>query len=264
MKTDVNLRLENICVSYARRPVIDGLTLPPIPAGQVVALLGANGAGKTTLLNAIAGLIRATGTIRWNDLALHEMDPAARARSIAYMPQRLPDDWNVSVLESLLSILHVCPQTRHAGESELLALAQATLAQLDIAHLSMHTLRALSGGQRQMVSLAQAVAPGARLLLLDEPTSALDLRYQAIVMRTIRALANQQRIVVVVMHDLHLAARWADTVVVLHRGRAIAVGPPADALTPQVLGAAYGIEASVHRGPSGHLFIQTGDAIHNE
>jgi len=246
------LRIRQLHAGYRGRPILRGLDLPDLRAGQFTALLGPNGAGKSTLLKAMAGLIPTRGEIALDGQALDGMKPAERASRVGYMPQRLPDDLDITVLESLLSILRVCGQ----GTETALPHAMAALERLGIAALGMQPLGALSGGQRQMASLAQALATGPRVLLLDEPTSALDLRHQVAVMRTVRALAEQGCIVVAVLHDLNLAARWADEVVVLTGGALCASGTPDRALTPEVLALAYGVQARVEACSKGFLTVQ--------
>ena len=246
------LRVRQLRAGYRGKPILNGLDLPDLPPGQVTALIGPNGAGKSTLLKAMAGLIPAHGELTLNGVALDGMRPAERAAHIGYMPQRLPDDLDFTVLESLLSILRVFGQDTATAMPHALA----TLERLGIAALAMQPLGGLSGGQRQMASLAQALATSPQVLLLDEPTSALDLRHQVTVMRTVRALARDQCIVVAVLHDLNLAARWADRVVVLKAGALCASGAPQHALTPDVLASTYGVHARVQACTQGYLTVQ--------
>lgn len=127
----------------------------------------------------------------------------------------------------------------------------AALERIGIGSLALTPLDHLSGGERQMASLAQAVVREPALLLLDEPTSALDLRHQLVVMRLIDQLAHEGRIIVVVLHDLNLAMRWASRIVVLDHGAAAAVGTPAEAITPDVLARVYGVRARLERVEGG-------------
>ncbi|SAI21242.1 ABC transporter ATP-binding protein [Bordetella ansorpii] len=245
------LRVRRLQAGYRGKPILQGLDLPDLLPGQVTALIGPNGAGKSTLLKAMAGLIPTQGELALHGQALDRMSPAQRAAHVGYMPQRLPDDLDITVLESLLSILRVCGQ----GTETAMPRALATLERLGIAALAMQPLGSLSGGQRQMASLAQALATSPQVLLLDEPTSALDLRHQVAVMRTVRALAREQCIVVAVLHDLNLAARWADSAVVLKAGALCASGPPRQALTPDVLARTYGVRARVETCTQGFLTV---------
>ncbi|VFR30649.1 Ferrichrome transport ATP-binding protein FhuC (TC 3.A.1.14.3) [plant metagenome] len=255
------LRVRGLRAGYRRKPVIDGLDLPDLRPGSVVALLGPNGAGKSTLLKTLAGIVPCTGEISLDGLPLAAMPPAERAARVGYMPQRLPDDLDMTVLDSLLSILRLRTGRAPITSDAAMARAMDTLDHLGIAALAMSPLHGLSGGQRQMASLAQALAPDPGVLLLDEPTSALDLRHQVTVMRTLRALAGEGRLVIVVLHDLSLAARWADEVVVLKAGVLCAAGTPLSALTPETLARAYGVRARVETCARGYLSVHADEAI---
>jgi iron complex transport system ATP-binding protein len=239
----MSLMIEGLSAGYARRPVIRDMTLGPIQAGHVTALVGPNAAGKSTLLLALAGLISATGTVRLGERDLLRLSIGERATVAAFMPQTLPQGVALTVLESVI-----------AGE-ELRHRAVATLDRLGVADLALEFLDRLSGGQRQLVGLAQALVREPQLLLLDEPTSALDLRHQVGVMTLVRALASEGRTVMVVLHDLNLAMRWADRIVVIERGAVYAVGTAAEALSPDVIAAVYGVDARVERCSHDRLHI---------
>ncbi|MES2531043.1 MAG: ABC transporter ATP-binding protein [Pseudomonadota bacterium] len=255
LSASTDLHVGGLSVGYARRAVISDLQLPPLRRRRVTALVGPNGAGKSTLLKALAGLVPAQGSLRLGDEALDRQRPAQRARRIGYMPQFVPDGVELTVLESLLAALRT--QTRDALRTGAPPIdrAQMLLQALGIAPLALRPLDGLSGGQRQLVSLAQAVIREPDVLLLDEPTSALDLRHQAMVMGTARSLAQQDRIVVAVLHDLSLAARWADDIVVLHRGRLHSAGTPEQVFTPGMLAQVYGVRARAECCSAGWLQI---------
>jgi iron complex transport system ATP-binding protein len=209
----------------------------------VTALVGPNGAGKSTLLRAIAGLEHARGSVRLDDLDIGSLNAAHRARRMTYMPQQLPPGIALRTMESVVAALRV---SEHALGGDLLAEAHAALAQVGIAHLADCPLDRLSGGQRQLVALAQLVARRPQVLLLDEPTSALDLRYQLKVMDCVRALVEQHDLVaLVVLHDISLAARHADRLVFLQDGALVGSGAPRDILTPELLAEVYGVDARV-------------------
>lgn len=246
MGIDGALVIEKLTAGYPRRPVIRSLDLEPIACGEVTALVGPNAAGKSTLLLALAGLLRAQGTVRLGGRDLLRLPAGERAAITAFMPQALPQGVALTVIESVIAAIKAStpdgfatsgPDARHR--------AAATLDRLGIVELALEPLDRLSGGQRQLVSLAQALARAPRLLLLDEPTSALDLHHQVTVMSLARDLAAEGRTVIVVLHDLNLAARWADRVIVLDRGAAYAQGAPATALTAPVIASVYGVSARV-------------------
>ena len=240
------LVLTGVTAGYRARPVLRGLTCGPIPMGCVTALVGPNAAGKSTLLRAIAGLVRAQGSIRFGEHELIGMKARERAHHLAFMPQALPQDTGLTVIEALLSAWRAMPDgERWGGEAGLLDRVGRVLDRLGIGTLGMVPLQSLSGGQRQMVALAQAIIPDPPLLLLDEPTSALDLRRQLEVMGLLGELAREGRTVVVVLHDLSLAARWADWLLVMSAGRPHSFGPSETVLTPEMLDEVYGVEARI-------------------
>ena len=253
----VALSIARLSAGYGRQWVIAGLTVPPLPAGTVTVLVGPNGAGKSTLLKALAGLVPARGNAMLDGRDLLALPPAQRAATVGFMPQALPGNTGLGVLDSVITALKVSQPdqpTRQARERAVLILER-----LGILPLALSALDRLSGGQKQMASLAQAIVSDPSVLLLDEPVSALDLRHQFHVMRTIRALAAEGRVVVVVLHDLALASRWADRVVVLRDGSLFDAGPPADVITPAMLEEVYGVEASVMSGTEGNLHIAISD-----
>ncbi|KAF1018304.1 MAG: Iron(3+)-hydroxamate import ATP-binding protein FhuC [Paracidovorax wautersii] len=253
------LVLRNVRVGYRDKPVIHGLTLEPFTAGHVTALVGPNGAGKSTLLGGLAGLVRASGELRLDGTDLFSLRPAERAGHFGFMPQAIPQGTALTVLETVISAL----MASGAETSERLARhrAAAVLERLAIDHLAARALDHLSGGQRQMCSLAQAIVREPRILLLDEPTSALDMRHQLYVMQSVRRLADEGRHVVVVLHDLSFAAQWADHIVVLRRGELYAEGAPAQTITPAMLADVYGVQARVERCSRGRLQILADDLV---
>lgn len=256
------LHVRQLSVGYKRSTVLHGIDLPNIEPGQVVALVGPNGAGKSTLLRCLAGLLKASGEIRLGELDLLSCTRRERAAVVGFMPQTLPDGIALSVLETLLGALRGGDPLAVSGSAhQQQERACAVLEQLGILHLALHPLESLSGGQRQMVSLAQAVIRQPRLLLLDEPTSALDLRYQNDVMSMVRRLADQQRIVVVVLHDLGLAARWADRIMVLQQGQLYAAGTPEQTLTPAMLKQVYRVQARVEPCSHGRVQIHVDGSV---
>lgn len=253
------LHVSGISAGYRGREVLAGLSLTPLAPGTITAIIGPNGAGKSTLLRAVAGLVPAGGRIGLDGDDLLAMRPSARAARIGFMPQTLPSGVGLSVLETVISALKATDSLEPAAAVERRAVA--VLERLGILHLALEPLDRLSGGQRQMASLAQAVAREPQLLLLDEPTSALDLRHQVQVIKAVRRFAAQGRIVVIVLHDLAFAARWSDHVVVLDQGGLDSEGRPAEVVTPQMLQRVYGIHARVERCSAGSIQIMTDDLV---
>ncbi|MGJ3441411.1 ABC transporter ATP-binding protein [Pseudomonas sp. Je.1.5.c] len=252
----MSLLINDLSVAYGARTIIHNVSLPALPAGSLVALVGPNGAGKSTLLRAIAGLERMQGEISLAGEDVSRLGFAERSRRLAYMPQQLPPGLALGVLESIVAALRV------SGVDNLLALAYEALASLGIEHLAEQPLNSLSGGQRQLVALAQLLARNPQVLLLDEPTSALDLHYQLRVMDTVRERVVAHRLLAVaVLHDINLAASYADWLVVLHQGRVVACGTPEQVLEPGMLAEVYGVQARVERCSQDRLQVLVDRAL---
>lgn len=254
------LEIKDVTLGYGARKVLNSMSLPPLRSGEVTVLAGPNAAGKSTLLRAIAQLRGYDGTISLEGEDLARMNNAARARKVGFMPQALPSGASLVVLETVIAALRAGGASlHHTAEVK----AMAVLERLGIAGLALDPLDQLSGGQRQMVALAQAIVRDPKLLLLDEPTSALDLARQVRLLGELRRLAAEDRVVVAVLHDLALAARWADRIAVMHQGKLYSFGKPADVLTPEMLAEVYGVTARVERCSQGHIVLQI-DGEHYE
>lgn len=255
MTRSVSLHISGASVAYGRRDVVRDVTLEPWRAGQVTALVGPNAAGKSTLLRAIAGLLPARGQMRLDGLDLANLSREQRAARIGFMPQALPGGVALTVMETVIGALRASPTEEPLSAGQVQSRAAEVLEDLGIGALALEPLGRLSGGQRQLASLAQLLVRRPDVLLLDEPTSALDLRHQVVVMGTLRRLAGEGRLVVAVLHDLALAARFADHIVVLSHGRCAAEGAPAGTLTPALLAQVYGVEARIETCSRGRIQI---------
>jgi iron complex transport system ATP-binding protein len=255
-----DLHIAGLSAGYRGRPVITGLTLAPIKAGRVTALVGPNAAGKTTLLRALAGLLPASGSAQVRGANLLAMPAAERAALVSYMPQALPEGVSLTVLESVIAALRA--SRPHGGGNGRSARdrAIAVLDRLRIAGVALEPLDCLSGGQRQLCGLAQSLVSDPTVLLLDEPTSALDLHHQVTVMSLARELAATGRIVICVLHDLSQAARWADTIIIMNNGRRYSQGVPDEILTSRMLADVYAVQAHVER-LSGFSHIVVNDVL---
>lgn len=247
------LEIKDLTLRYGNRTVLDQMSLPALVPGEVTVLAGPNAAGKSTLLRAVAQLRAYSGQISLEGQDLARMAAVARARQVGFMPQTLPSGASLIVLETVIAALRAGGTEGH-HQAEIKAMQ--TLDRLGIASLALEPLDQLSGGQRQMVALAQAIVRDPKLLLLDEPTSALDLARQVRLLRELRRLASEGRVVVAVLHDLALAARWADRIAVMHRGGLHSFGRPSEVLTPQMLAEVYGVAARVEFCSQGHIVLQ--------
>jgi iron complex transport system ATP-binding protein len=259
----MSLRISQVQVRYGKRQVVRDLSLPELLPGTLTALIGPNGAGKSTLLRAAAGLEKMQGRVGLDNRELTRLSVAERARLITYMPQNLPPGLALSVMESVMAALRVSPLDGvPLSEDACLEEAFNALQRIGIGHLADHLLIGLSGGQRQLVSLAQLIARRPQVMLLDEPTSALDLNYQLKVMDCVRNLAQEhQLIAVVVLHDINLAARYADNLAVLRDGQLFAFGAAEATLSPTLFADVYGVRARVERCSRGLLQVLVDGAL---
>ncbi len=259
-RTEEGLVLRQVQVGYPGRTVLSDIAPARAVPGTLTAVVGPNAVGKSTLLRAIAGLQPARGAVRLDGADLARLAPRERLRRVGYLPQTLPQATSLVVHESMLSAVRV-GRPDLAGARADAALARV-LGNLGLDGLALRRLDELSGGQRQMVGLAQVLVRAPRLLLLDEPTSALDLRWQLTVLQTVRALVDGgQTLALIAVHDLNLALRFCDRILVLGQGRILADGVPADVVTPQLLQQAYGVRARVERCSRGHPVVLADEAL---
>lgn len=256
-----SLHIQNLTAGYRGREVVHDVSLQPVAPGQVLSLIGPNAAGKSTLLRALAGLLPARGSVRLGERELIGLALSEHAQSVTYTPQELPQQVALTVLETVINALQVLPVGKLSPE-QVMQRSLSILERIGISHLAMENLESLSGGQRQLTSLAQTLVREPRVLLLDEPISALDLHYQLRVMKLVRDIAREKNmIVLVVLHDLSIAARWSDQVVVLANGRVVAQGTPAEAITPAVLSEIYQVSARIESCSRGSFTVLVDDVI---
>ena len=245
------LLVRNACVAYGRREVLRGVSLPPLLPGSVTALIGPNGAGKSTLLRGIAGLQPMQGAVLLDGVDLACGPQALRAQSMVYLPQSLPSRTRLGVFEAVLSAAMAGRSEGWLGarvDAGAVARVEAVLARLDLLPLASRQVEALSGGQRQLVGLAQALVRQPRVLLLDEPTSALDLYHQFQVIEAIRRATREHALItVIVLHDINLALGCADQVMVLHDGVLVASGAPHAVIDAALIARVYRVRAKVRQ-----------------
>ncbi len=215
-----------------------------LKAGELVAMVGPNGAGKTTLMRALAGLVPAEGAILLDGKPVESLKARDRARHIAYLPQGHVFHWPMPVASIVMLGREPHADAFSATTAEDRAAVARALAMTETQEFADRAVTTLSGGERARVALARALATQAPVLLADEPTAALDPRHQLTVMELLRGAAHAGNAILAIMHDLTLAARFADRVVVMDRGTTVADGAPAEALSTARLAAVFGIEAT--------------------
>ncbi|MCE2509853.1 MAG: ABC transporter ATP-binding protein [Alphaproteobacteria bacterium] len=233
----------DLAVSFGNNVILDGVDLAA-EEGELIGLIGENGAGKTTLLRVLANLLPAkTGEVRFRGDNLHAFSRRAYAREMAYLPQVAVSHWPLEVrhLVALGRLPHLDPWQKLAGAD--LERIETVLRWTGTLHLATRTVTTLSGGEFVRVMLARALASEPKLLLADEPVASLDPFHQLQVMELLRDIAKRGACVLVVLHDLALAARFCDRLLLLHAGRVMADGAPEAVLTPSNLKEAYGIVA---------------------
>jgi iron complex transport system ATP-binding protein len=237
------LATERLRVRLGGRVVVDDVTLS-LPHQGFAAVVGPNGAGKTTLLRALAGLIPAEGLVRIGDDIVTSLSIRERARRFAYLPQGPVVHWPLPVRDivALGRYPHGATDPSRLSPRDADAVARA-MRGTDITELADRPVTELSGGERSRAMLARVLAVEAPVILADEPTASLDPHYQIEVMGLLSRAAQAGTLVIVVTHDLGFAARFAETVFVLHHGRVVATGLPANALSPAVLADVFRIDA---------------------
>lgn len=255
------LEVRDLSFGYARgvqtHPVLEDVSLS-IERGAVIGLLGPNGSGKSTLLRLMSGVLQPhRGTVQLDGTSIAQLTRRDLARRIAVVPQETRTTFDFTVLEMVLM-----GRYPHLGPFELegaadVELARGALRSTGTEALADRPFGTLSGGEKQRVVIAAALAQASDILLLDEPTTALDLRYQFDVLGVLRSL-NEERgtTLFVSTHDMHLAAALCERVVLLRNGRVLAQGPTADTLTAPNLRALYDVDADVQFHPrAGHLTV---------
>ena len=240
----MSLSVQHLSFSYGPRRILEDVTFEVAP-GAFCALLGPNGSGKSTLVKAIAGVHRAkSGTVTVEGRETSSLGRRELARVVGYVPQVGDAPFDLTVREAVM--LGRTPHFGIAPRAEDRAKVEDAIARMGLGDLAERSMSELSGGQAQRALIARALAQDTRVLLLDEPTSALDLRYQIETLQLVRQITREEGIsALIAIHDLNHAARYCDQIVVLHGGRLVADGSPADALQAPVLRAVYEVDVEV-------------------
>lgn len=230
---------------YAQKPVLSDIALNDINAGEIVGVIGPNGSGKTTLFKCMSGILKVpSNTIFLEGIDITSLGREKLAQNICYMPQDTTCNASLTVFEVLLMARKFSSQKTSAQQD--LEIASMIVEILNITHLTKRYVSQLSGGQRQLVALAQSLVRQPKVLLLDEPTSALDLHHQLEVLELLTsAISLLHSTCFIAMHDLNLAARYAHKIALLDKGTVESINVPEHAITKQKLRDIYFVESEV-------------------
>ncbi|MBP8231899.1 ABC transporter ATP-binding protein [Rhizorhabdus sp.] len=239
----VTVSVRDLVLRLGDRAVVDGVSAD-LQGGSLIGIIGPNGAGKSTLVRGMLGLLpAASGEVRIDGRAIADIAPSERAKRLAYLPQGQNLHWPLSVerLVALGRLPHMGPLSR-MSDADRSAVVEA-MQRTEIEHLAQRTVTELSGGERARVMMARALAVGAGGLLADEPLAALDPGHQIDMMALLDREAKQGALVVVVLHDLTMAARHCGRILLMNRGHIVADGTPEAVMTSRNLSEVYGIKA---------------------
>ena len=235
--------LEKVAFSYGKLMVLDGISIRLEP-GNIVAVCGPNGAGKSTLIKCINRILPFQGTILISDTNINTLKMSQVSKQVGYVPQDNAQVFSISVFDMVMMGRrpYIGWRSREQDREKVLEI----LVLLGLSHLGFRDFNQLSGGQQQKVIIARALAQEPDVLLLDEPTSSLDLGHQLEVMALIQSLVAEKNILVVMsVHDLNLAAWYADQIIMLKNGKVVCSGIPTDVMTPENILSIYGVVAQV-------------------
>ncbi len=250
------LTCDNLSFGYAETAILQDVALQ-LSAGQCVGLIGANGAGKSTLLQLLMGLKKPQqGSVCLKGQDIQSLTRPQIGKILSYVPQQSPEDVGLRVVDVVAMGRYVHQPRWFGVNTDDQQIIEQALAETDLTALAERSLQSLSGGERQRVFIARALAQQAAMLLLDEPTASLDLNHQLEVMQLLNRFVKQGGGVLIALHDLSLAARFCQQLVLLHQGEVVANGSPDAVLTPENLAHYFRVEADIIKQPdSGALFI---------
>lgn len=248
------LHIEDVFFNYGDVCILAGINAS-VSRGQVLSVVGPNGTGKTTLIKSIIRLVRPSGgTISIDGIDIRCMTHRELARRVAYVPQHTPAKFPMTVFDMIL--MGRRPHVSWRPSDQDLHLIVEIIREMNLEAIAMRGMDQISGGQIQKVLLAMAMAQEPDYLVLDEPTSSLDLYHQLEVMEIVAALIKNKKMgAVIAMHDLNLAARFSDTVMMIKDGKVFGTGTPAELISPENIRTVYGVEAAVRR-ENGYLHVQ--------
>jgi len=250
----MKLKVNNLEFSYSSTPVLEDITME-LAESEMIGIVGPNGAGKSTLIRCIDRILKPKqGSILLDGEEIQDMGMMEIARKIGYVPQTTSHSFPTTVFDTVL--MGRRPHLKWRSSEKDTKKVVEVLKLMEIEDLAMRDLNELSGGQQQKVLIARALAQEAGVLLLDEPTSNLDIKHQLEVMEIIKYLVATKRVsAIMAVHDLNLASRYADRVIIMKIGRIVDAGIPCDVLTPANIRSVYGVEAEVINGNRGMSYV---------
>ena len=250
MRNSTVLDIRNIRFAYGDTEILKNVELG-VERGEIMGLVGPNGAGKTTLLNILTGALKAQrGTVTLDGRSLRDLKPRDRARLVAMVPQTPVVPPGFTALELVMMGRNPHLRLLQWEGPEDMEVCRQAMEMTDTWELAHRVLSSLSGGEKQRVVIARALAQRTDLLLLDEPTAHLDIGYQPAVLDMIEKIRREAGVTVVAaMHDLTLAAQYCHRIALLHDGTILAVGKPDEVLRPEVVSEAFGADVCVIRHP---------------
>ena len=237
------VKVRDLSFSYRTVPVFSGVSFET-GEGTITGIAGPNGSGKTTLIRCINGILAPGGEVSIFGTGVREMDRTDIAKVVAYVPQVISTGSGANVFDTVL--MGRKPHIGWRARKEDHEKAYSAMELVDVAEFAFRGLNELSGGERQRVMIARAIAQETPIMLMDEPTSSLDIRYQMNVMEIVRDLSEERKTSVIIsVHDLNLASRYCDDILILNEGKVCGFGTPSSLLNASMMRSVYGIEAHI-------------------
>lgn len=257
----MEIRINEMAFSYSSVPVLEGICID-LKGPQFVSILGPNGVGKSTLIHCINKILEPTGgTVLVDDMDVSDYSLKDMARKVGYVPYSSSDTFPLTVVDTVLLGRH--PHAGWKTTDDDLRIVYDTLERLDIGDLAMRYFNELSAGQHQKVMLARGLVQHPDILLLDEPTSNLDVKHQLGISRLLRRLSHEDDIMVIMIsHDLNIAAKYSDFVIMMHQGSIFDVGTPAEVITSENIREVYGVDSRIiDDDGSPHVILKDPDCV---
>jgi len=249
----VKLEIRGLSFDYNSRPVLKDVKIE-VKEGEMVSILGPNGSGKTTLLRCIERMLKPKGTVLIDEKDVREMKQNELAKLLGYVPQRAVNVLPCSVFDAVM--IGRRPYVGWGSGKKDREVVFEILKLMGLADMALRSFDGISGGEMQKVLIAKALAQEPEILLLDEPTSNLDLRHQLDVLKIIGEIVKEEKVsALMAMHDLNLASRFSDRIVLLKEGKVYDVGDPKSVITPESIRSVYGVEAIVEENDDGRPHV---------